>query len=172
MADNPDRSAVSSSGTDVLIEYDQWLERIDATYRSVAFCCWHRLGDRVAADEVSAQVVAHLVAKPAVFRYFGLPFSGRIARSAERGIAQAKEGTLPTSRGWPCLIGRLQQVPLEHREILVLACIDNLDDTALAEALGCDTQAAQDRKVASMQYWDQLASGVLGDASEVAVAEN
>ena len=49
-------------------EYDQWLERVQATFESVAFCCWHRLGDRAAAAEVSTQVVARLVGKPSIFK--------------------------------------------------------------------------------------------------------
>jgi hypothetical protein len=147
-------------------EYDQWLERVQATFESVAFCCWHRLGDRAAAAEVSTQVVARLVGNPSIFKYFGLPYSGRIARLAERGIDEARNGRLTTSAGWDSLAAQLLSVPPEHREVLVLGCIDDQDDPELAETLGCDVETATNRKAESLQYWQQLAAAVLQPSTE------
>lgn len=147
-----------TSTEELQTEYAEWLARLQATYQSVAFCCWHRLGDRELADEVSAQVVAGLVRKPTVFKYFGLPFSGRIARLAEAGIQEARDGTLVSGRGWNDLIGRVQEAPPQHREFLVFGCLRDYDDAQLAAALDCDVEAAAERRSESLRFWEALAS--------------
>ena len=43
-------------------------------------------------------MVAGLIARPQVFRYFGLPYSGRIAKLAEARLAEAAAGELAAVR--------------------------------------------------------------------------
>ncbi|MDN5856734.1 MAG: hypothetical protein L0K86_28635, partial [Actinomycetia bacterium] len=59
----------------LVAEYAAWLDRVRATYEAVRYTCAHRLADPALAEQVSVQVVAGMVARPAVFRYFGLPYS-------------------------------------------------------------------------------------------------
>jgi hypothetical protein len=138
--------------------YQDWIVRLEALYESVSFCCWHRLGDREVADEISAQVVAGLVGKPKIFKYFGLPFSGRVARLTERGIADAQNGQMSAGRGWAPLVEAIRTAPTEHREVLVLAWLDERDDTALAAELGCDVETAQRRREESLQFWQGVSA--------------
>jgi len=132
--------------TVLLPAYEEWLERLEATYRSVAFCSVHRLGDRALAEQVSAQVVEGLIAKPQVFRYWGLPYSGRIAHLAEALIAQAREGTLREGQDWPTLLTGLRGIPVNQQEVFVLACVEGHDDARLASALSCDEAEARRRR--------------------------
>src|SRR5215212_6109559 len=125
---------------DLLPGYEEWLERLSATYRSVAYYCFHRLHDRALAEGVSVEVVAEMLARPKVFRYFGLPFSGQIGRSAEPRIARlqrekqrGKAGEDP--REWQKLSSRLLGVSPEHQEVFVLAYVEGYPDTQIAAAL-------------------------------------
>ena len=67
-------------------EFAEWLERVRATFEAVQYTCAHRLADPTLAEQVSVQVVAGMVSRPAVFRYFGLPYCGT-HRAAGRGAA-------------------------------------------------------------------------------------
>jgi len=148
--------------TAVLPTYEEWLERVSATYQSVAYCCLHRLYDRAIAEEVSLQVVAGLIGKPKIFKYFGLPYSGRIARLAERGIAEAKAGTLGRSGAdWPDLFSALVATPETDREVLLLACVLGYDDAQLASALGCDQEEARSRRQHMIAFFEDLSRRVL-----------
>src|SRR6185312_9041852 len=101
-------------------EWDAWRERVRATYEAVEYTCAHRLADATLAGPVAVQVVAGLIARPQVFRYFGLPYSGRIAKLAEARLAEAAAGELATVCGWADLSARLDAVPREHRDALVV----------------------------------------------------
>ena len=138
--------------------YQDWVVRLEALYESVSFCCWHRLRDRDVADEISAQVVAGLVGKPKVFKYFGLPFSGRVARLTERGIADAQSGELVAGHGWAPLMDGIRAAPPEQREVLAYAWLDERDDAELAIELRCDLETAARRRDESLRFWHDLAA--------------
>jgi DNA-directed RNA polymerase specialized sigma24 family protein len=126
----------------------------------VLFTCTSRLnGDRAAAAHIAVQVVAGMVSRPSVFRYFGLPYSGRIARLAENLLAQAHAGTLRTAAyRWPDLYARLQRLAPPHRDVLVLTCVRGVDIAALAEHLGCTHEFATHRHNAMLEYMRRLAA--------------
>lgn len=145
-------------------EWVEWLERVRATYAAVHYTCAHRLADPTLAEQVAVQVTAGLLTRPGVFRYFGLPYSGRIARLAEARIAEAAEGKLATVCGWRELDGRLGKVPAEHREALVLTCVRGADVESLAVALACDAAAALRRNEAMLAFMHELARPGLAPA--------
>jgi DNA-directed RNA polymerase specialized sigma24 family protein len=158
-AGNPMPDAVSA-------EYAQWVERVRATFEAVQYTCAHRLADPSLAEQVSVQVVAGLVSRPSVFRYWGLPYSGRIARLAETRIAEADAGTLASVCGWEELRRRLDGVPGEHRQVLVAACVQGHDIAGLAVELGCDEGAAAARRAATLAFMHELASPGLPPAPD------
>ena len=100
---------------------------VRATYEAVAYTCAHRLRDAGLAEQVAVQVVAGLVARPAVFRYFGLPYSGRIASLAEDLIAAADAGTLGVGCAWADLRERMVTFPEGVRAVLVAVCVRGVD---------------------------------------------
>jgi hypothetical protein len=104
-------------------EYAHWLERVRATYEAVAYTVGHRLGNPRLGEQVSVQVVAGMVARPGVFRYSGLPYSGRIARLAEARIAEARAGTLARVCTWTELREALAAVPPVHQHVVVTTCV-------------------------------------------------
>ena len=148
---------------DLLPGYEEWLERLSATYRSVAYCCFHRLRDREAAERVSVEVVAEMLARPKVFRYFGLPFSGQIGRLAEPRIARARQET--TVRGgyssWQELLIRLRSVSEEHQAVFVLTYIEGYADSELAVALGCDEATARLRRESTTNLLRELPESIV-----------
>lgn len=137
-------------------EFDEWLERVRATFEAVRFTCTHRLNDPSLAEQVSVQVVAGMVSRPAVFRYFGLPYSGRIARLAETRIAEANAGGLATVCGWDELRGRIAALPVAHREALVVTCLRGGDVEELAAVLGCDEPTAEYRHESMLTFVGEL----------------
>lgn len=146
------------TGPDALAaEYAEWLDRVRATYEAVRYTCSHRLADPALAGPVAVQVAAGLVSRPSIFRYFGLPFSGRIARLAEARIAEADAGELATVCDWAELRGRLEEMPAVHREALVVTCVRGDDVEALAAARGCDEAAAEAGHEAMLAYMLELA---------------
>ncbi len=148
---------------ELLPGYAEWLERLSATYHAVAYCCLHRLRDRGAAECVSAEVVAEMLARPKVFGYYGLPFSGQIGRLAEPRITRALQGNMVGSNsGWQELLVRLRSVPKEHQTVFVLTCIEGYTDPEIAAALGCDEDTAKLRR--------ERALGLLRELSESIVA--
>lgn len=128
----------------VLDEYEKWLERVRSTYESVMFICRHRLGDRQLADQVSAQVVAAMIRKPAVFRYFGLPYSARIGHLAEDRIAAARSGRLGNTANWPDLLRSLGELPDMHRSVFVLACVHGQEIEKVAGDLEMSVPTARE----------------------------
>lgn len=142
----------------LLPDYQSWLDRVCATHDAIEYTCRHRLADARAASQVSVQVVAALVAKPGVFRYYGLPYSGRIARLAEARLAEAAQGRLSAVCEWPELLDSLARVPAEHQQVLVLTCIQGCDDERLAAAMDCDVTTARSRRANTMTYMRQLAA--------------
>ncbi len=154
--------AATRSEQDLLPGYEEWLERLSATYRSVAYCCFHRLRDREAAERVSVEVVAEMLARPKVFRYFGLPFSGQIGRLAEPRIARARQET--TAGGdpdWQELLVRLHGVPEEHQEVFVLTYIEGYTDPELADALGYDEDTVRLRRESTTNLLRELSEGIV-----------
>ena len=137
------------------------MERLRATAQSVAFCCLYKLGDRGKADAVGARVVAGLIGRPAIFRYSGLPYSGRVARHTERGIELALSGAPVGERGWGSLELDLRNVDLEHREMMVHAWINDRHDDELAMFLGCDSVESTQRKEQSLRFWETLSNNFL-----------
>ena len=142
----------------LLSDYQSWIDRVRATHDAIEYTCRHRLTDARAASQVSVQVVAGLVAKPGVFRYYGLPFSGRIARLAEARLAEAAQGQLRAVCEWPELLDELGRVPPEHQRVLVLTCVHGCDDEQLATEMGCDVPAARIQRANTMTYMQQLAA--------------
>lgn len=135
-------------------EYEKWLDRLRSTYESVGFACLPRLHDRRLADQVSAQVVAGLIARPSVFQYFGLPFSARVGHLAEHRIAAARAGTLRPTASWPELLGALRALPELERRVFVLACVRGMTVPAIADALALPEAGAaelQDQVINRMQ---------------------
>lgn len=137
-------------------EFAEWLDRVRATFEAVQYTCAHRLADPRLAEQVAVQVAAGMVSRPGVFRYFGLPYSGRIARLAEARIAEADAGRLATVCGWAELRDRLEQLPPEHRDVFVVICLRGQDAAALADELGCDVAAAQARQEAMLASVHEL----------------
>ncbi len=137
-------------------EFDEWLDRIRALFEAVRFTCTHRLADPALAEQVSVQVVAGMVARPAVFRFFGLPFSGRIAKLAEGLIAAADAGELAPVCGWSELRDRIADLPHEHREPFVVTCLRGGDVEELAAVLSCDEAVAEGRHEAMLTYLEEL----------------
>jgi DNA-directed RNA polymerase specialized sigma24 family protein len=134
-------------------EYEAWLERLRMTYEALTNCCYYRLeGDRGAAERVSMQVITGLLAKPRMFQYFGLPFSGRVAHLGELSIAEARSGVVPAGSTWEELRAALTQLSPGEREVIVLACIDGRDDAGLAAALECDERTAAARREATLRH--------------------
>lgn len=144
------------TGPDVAQEFDEWLDRVRALFEAVRFTCTHRLADPELAEQVSVQVVAGMVARPAVFRYFGLPFSGRIAKLAEGLIAAADAGELSVVCTWPELRDAIADLPHEHREAFVVTCLRGGDVEELAAALSCDGAVAERRHEAMLTYVEEL----------------
>lgn len=126
-------------------EYGAWLERVGATYAAVAYTCGHRLGDAELGRRVSAAVVAGLIARPGVFRYQGLPYSGRIAALAEGLLAAAREGRPPAGPEWPRIRAALHAVPGEMQEVFVLSCVHGYRPCEMATRLGCAPGEASQR---------------------------
>jgi hypothetical protein len=138
-------------------EWDAWRERVRATYEAVEYTCAHRLADAALAGPVAVQVVAGLIARPQVFRYFGLPYSGRIAKLAEARLAEAAAGELAAVCRWADLCERLDAVPAAHRDALVVTCVRGEDDAALAAAWGCDEATAAAGRAAMLTFLGELA---------------
>lgn len=131
----------------LLPAYAEWLERVDMTRESIAYCCFHRLNrDRPAAERVSITVIAGLLARPRVFQYFGLPFSGRVAHLAEQGIAEALRGVQRRQCSWATLRTELVRLTPAEQEVVVLTCVEGHDNAQLAAALHCDETTAQERR--------------------------
>ncbi|MHA6792079.1 hypothetical protein ACVGVM_00930 [Pseudonocardia bannensis] len=158
-----ERSGVAAG---VAAEYAEWVERVRATFEAVQYTCSHRLSDPGLAEQVSVQVIAGMVSRPTVFRYFGLPYSGRIARLAETRIAEADAGRLATVCGWAELRERLDSVPDEHREVLVGACIRGEDLATLAAGLSCDEREATARRDSTLAFMQELAKPGLPPAPD------
>lgn len=142
----------------VTVEFAAWLERVRATYEAVRYTCSHRLADPALAGQVAVQVAAGLVARPSVFRYFGLPYSGRIARLAEARIAEADAGTLATVCDWARLRTRLEEVPATHQHVLVRTCLRGEDLGTLAAGLACDETVAAARRQATLAFMHEVAA--------------
>ncbi len=147
-------------------EYAGWLERVRATFEAVRYTCSHRLADSGLAEPVAVQVTAGLVSRPSVFRYFGLPFSGRIARLAEARIAEADAGELAGGCRWTELRDRLERIPIIHREVLVVTCVRGDDVESLAATLGCDEAAAGAGHEAMLAFMRELARPGLPSVSD------
>ncbi|HLL39293.1 MAG TPA: hypothetical protein VK357_06450 [Rubrobacteraceae bacterium] len=157
--------ATTESEQNLLPGYEEWLERLSATYGSVAHCCLYRLQDRAAAENVSMEVVAEMLARPKVFRFFGLPFSGQLAKLAEPRIAQVQQGvTVGGNMDWQEFLVRLRSVSKEHQEVFLLTCIEGYTDPEIALALGCDEDAAKLRRESTMGLLQELSESVLAPA--------
>lgn len=140
--------------------YAEWLGRVTATYRAVAYTCGHRLHDRELGGRVSAAVVAGLVARPGVFRYQGLPFSGRIATLAEASLAEARQGRLPEGPAWSELRAALARVPPALQDVFVLTCVDGQGAEMVATSLGCAADEARARYDAALRLMREIGDPV------------
>jgi hypothetical protein len=147
-------------------EYRHWLERLRATYEAVGYTCGRRLRDRELGNQVSAAVVAGLVSRPGVFRYQGLPFSGRIATLAEAHLVEAGKGRLRSVPGWCELWAALTQVPREVQDAFVLSCVHGQDVSEISANLGCSEESARSRCADALRVMRGIANG--GDAAEEA----
>jgi DNA-directed RNA polymerase specialized sigma24 family protein len=145
------------STLELLPAYREWLTRLDMTYQSVVHCCSYRLRDQSLAERAGLGVLTGLLAKPKVFQYFGLPYSGRIAHLAEAEIARlsAEDRTAvqasPALQQWYRIWEALAVIPADLQAPFVLACVDGYDGQSLAAALGCDEQEAATRLGAALR---------------------
>lgn len=155
------RALIVSQHEDTLLpEYRDWLTRLDATYKAVAFCCVHRLSDRVLAERVALRVAAGLVAKPNVFQFSGLPYSGRIGTLAEHWIVEAKAGRLEAEGTWDDLERALCEVPQSQQQLFVLACVFGHDDSVVARSVGCDEERANELRRLLFSDFESLSGRV------------
>lgn len=139
--------------------YESWLQRLSATHDALVYTCTYRLRDRAAAQQVGVQVVGGLLARPRVFRYSGLPYSGRIARLAEARIAAAREGRLPAACAWPQLRDALHGATPATQEVFVLVCVHGYDDDQVATELRCSPGEAAARRDEAMEWMRATAAG-------------
>jgi DNA-directed RNA polymerase specialized sigma24 family protein len=158
--------AATEFGHDLLPGYEEWLERLTATYRSVAYYCLHRLQDRALAEGVSVEVVAEMLARPKVFRYCGLPFSGQIGRSAEPRIArllrEKQQGEAgEDAKEWQRLFSCLRSVSQEHQEVFVLAYVEGCSDAEISAALERSEDAARQLREDMAHLLQELSKMVL-----------
>lgn len=143
--------------TAISAEFAQWLDRVRATYEAVEYTVRHRLANPGLAAQVAVQVAAGLVSRPMVFRFQGLPYSGRIARLAETRIAEADAGTLATVCEWAELYTRLGELPDDHRHVLVRTCVRGEDLETLAVGLDCAEAVATTRREATLAFMYEMA---------------
>ncbi len=163
------RSASVNSVVDITLvdatlvdaEFTGWVERLRSTHRAVAFTCKHRLSEPEHAEPLAVRVVAGLLARPTVFRYFGLPFSGRIASLAERLIADAEAGRPPGPANWSELENRVLSMPDHHQTVFVSVCLNGDDVDTLAAKLGCEMEEATRRRTALITYMRDVVAGDL-----------
>ncbi|HUR85475.1 MAG TPA: hypothetical protein VMY78_09030 [Solirubrobacteraceae bacterium] len=146
----------------LLPEYADWLNRVRMTRESVAYCCFHRLQRNAElAERVSVEVAAGLLARPKIFQYYGLPFSGRVAHLTEMAIARATEDIPGGACTWPMLEQALAALPAEQQEVVVQLCVEGCDDADLATALGCEESEAQRRRDESLARLEQCSALVV-----------
>ena len=144
---------------DLVPEYAEWLDRVTATYQAVSYTCRVRLGDAAAAEAVAVRVATGLVARPAVFRHWGLPYSGRIAKLAEDAIADARAGRVTATGQWESFRRALAAVPAEAQTTFVLTCVEGLGDEQVAQRCSCDTATAGRRRAGVLDHMRALAAG-------------
>lgn len=146
----------------LLPEYADWLERVKMTRESVAYCCFHRLQrDASLAERVSVEVIAGLLARPKVFQYYGLPFSGRIAHLTEMAIARATADTPGGTCTWPVLQAALEALSFEQQEVVVQICVEGCEDDDLATTLGCSEAHARRLRDVTLAWLKQCSELVL-----------
>ncbi|GAA4837466.1 hypothetical protein GCM10023201_28160 [Actinomycetospora corticicola] len=143
-------------GPDLLPDYAAWLDRVTATFEAVSYTLRIRLGDAGAAEAIALRVARGLVSRPLVFRHWGLPYSGRIAKLAEDGIVDVREGRLVRHGSWPGFRSALVGVPVDHQATLVLTCVEGRTDAELAERWGCDAEAAGVRRARTLEFLQDL----------------
>ncbi len=146
--------------------YQEWLTRLTMTYDAVLHCCQPRLDEPEQAHSVALAVILGLLAKPKVFQYFGLPYSGRIAHLAEEQLAEIRRGVKHQSRApqtsWRELLDRLQRMPALEQRAFVLTCVEGYDGSRTATTLGCteaEAQALLERALSRLEEARSLASG-------------
>ena len=138
-------------------EYAAWLDRVTATFDAVSYTCRIRMRDPEAARAVALRVATGLVSRPAVFRHWGLPYSGRIAKLAEDGIADAAAGRLVPRGSWADFRAALLDVTPEDQDTVVLACVEGLDADALAAHWACGVDEAAARRAGTIAHLKELA---------------
>lgn len=145
--------------TDLRADYAEWLTRVETTYQAVSYTCRVRLGNAAAGEAVAVRVAEGLLARPRVFRHWGLPFSGRIATLAEDAIAAVARGDPAPSRSWADIRAELAALGAHEQQAVVLVCVEGCTDAELAEALGCDTDAAGARRTGTLDRLRVVAVG-------------
>lgn len=143
--------------TDLLPEYEDWLDRLTATFDAVSYTCRVRLGDARVAEAVALRVATGLVARPAVFRHWGLPYSGRIGKLAEDGIALAEEGRSVCSGSWPDFRRALEALTPGLQADMVATCVEGYGDEQLAALWACDLPTVARRRAALQERMRELA---------------
>jgi DNA-directed RNA polymerase specialized sigma24 family protein len=141
--------------------FREWFDRVCATADAVSYTCRVRLGDAAVAEAIAVRVAAGLCARPAVFRHWGLPYSGRIAKLAEGAIEDALAGRLGPTPSWASFRADLGRIPAEHQQVLVLTCVEGWTDERVAAELGCDAVAAGARRAAVLEHLQGLAAAVV-----------
>lgn len=143
---------------DLAALFDEWIVRLESTYNAVGYTCGHRLGDRAVGDRVAATVIRRLLERPNVFRYSGLPYSGRIASIAEPLISGAEDIGSPVT--WNEIRAHLEGLTPERRRLLVGVFVLGESDDRLADWLGCPAIDVATGQHEVREYLRQIPSAV------------
>lgn len=118
-----------------------WLSRVADTHDSVRYTVEHRVKDWRRAESVSVGVVLEMLKRPKVFRYQGLPYSGRIGSVAELLLAAPPSKRELAQPDWPTLVDYLNDMTTLQRAILVAFFVDNVEPSEVAASLAITSDA-------------------------------
>lgn len=154
-------------------EYDAWLVRLSQTYESVQYCCRYRLGDPALAERAAVEVIAGLLARPQVWQYFGLPFSGRVAKLTEQCLAEvpARAGSSAVGAGFDEVRDALAALPPPDRMRFVEMCVEGHDEAALATAMDCSEETARRGWAQTLGRLRDIADRAIGGERDAARLE-
>ncbi|QTI68360.1 hypothetical protein [Gordonia polyisoprenivorans] len=145
-------------------EFESWVTRLEMTYRAVRYTCGHRLGDLDAGGRIAAQVVASMLARPKVFRYSGLPFSGRIARVAEPLLVAAATDPARFDPGSPSTWAQIEDgvraMPQAARHAFIGLIVLDSGEEDLAASLGTTVTSLRSDHAAALEHLRTLTGDV------------
>jgi DNA-directed RNA polymerase specialized sigma24 family protein len=106
-------------------------------------------------------VLAGMLAKPSIFRYFGLPYSGRIAHLAEECIAAAKEGSLKSTAEWHEVATWLRQLPDNLRQLFALSCVLGFSQPKIAAILRVSPELVESECIDALNEIASISSRII-----------